>query len=314
MTKKMNDMIGIIELLNKNQANTLMNLMKGKKFTDEQIKSIEKRHAGKDMRTFVSAKKQKSFAFQIYEQQVNKILHIISNKKLVEKVSGIKILLHGETGTGKTSVANILLDNVGSGYEYKEIHFENLISYKMGQTQMNIIKLSNEIVLESKNKKMIIFLDEIDSIISNRGINNDVAEYSRIVATFIKFIDSMNSNVIFIAATNILSSIDPAITRRFNVNIEGKKFGIKTFIEFLDKEGYEVPKRKFSKIIDNEYQFKISQFNSFVNNFDIEISLYKELDIFTYFTIYFEKELSIDRSKLSQRTLLTAKKSGLLNE
>ncbi|ARU91903.1 ATPase, AAA family [Spiroplasma clarkii] len=178
---------------------------------------------------------------KFYSDEIRKINLIIQNNEILKKINGAKIICYGETGTGKATLINkIISDNPSIKYA-KEVNLTELVSYKMGQTQLNLLKLSRE--LAKTQEKTIIFIDELDSII-NKRLNSDLGEHSRIVATFLKFIDELPENVILFAATNHLSLIDEAVVRRSNIQLETHPLYIDEFLELLPLIGFKLEKGK----------------------------------------------------------------------
>lgn len=124
-----------------------------------------------------------------------------------------KILLHGETGNGKTTIAKYM--STITDLPFVEVKSEEVISSRLGNTSSNIFSLLNEITAPC-----ILFWDEIDSIGCKRQIDNDSAaghENDRMTNAILTNLDRVTQNVIFIAATNRYSSLDSAFLRRFDV-------------------------------------------------------------------------------------------------
>jgi len=176
---------------------------------------------------------------------------------LIKKIKGIKIFIYGKTGTGKTTLVNEIIKN-NKNYTFEKIDFTNIVSSKMGQTQINLMSLANN--LNSLNKKIIIFLDELDSLVTNRANINELGEHLRIVGTFIKFMDELNDNIVFIAATNLKDRIDEAIIRRFNMILESKTITLDQMDNLLKKEtDFNITTNEINilkaNIIDNNFTF-----------------------------------------------------------
>ncbi len=258
----------------------------------------------------------------IYEEEIGKISFILNNDELLKKIKGLKVLFFGETGTGKTSLVNFL-KRINENIFFKEINMEEIVSSKLGQTQINILKLARDLNNDFKDHKAIIFLDELDSIVSSRNNHNDIGEHSRIVSTFIKFLDSLNNNIILFSATNILEKIDSAIIRRFNLKVEGKNFNYKKFIEFYNSEieipELTLPTRKIINSLDknnSKVEFNLSELDSFIKEMEIKFEMlkHKKIDTFAEFLIFFEKKLNFDLDSFSTRAMQSYKRSIKNNE
>lgn len=183
---------------------------------------------------------------------------IIGIVRAIDKNMGInKILFSGVPGTGKTEsvyqIARLLNRDVLT------VDFEELIDSRLGQTAKNISVLFDEIGrVQSKN--VIILFDEIDSIVLDRINKNDLREMGRVTSTFLRELDSLNSDVIIIATTNLIDSFDKALTRRFDSIISFNRYEREDLISIADSmlisfikkaENSKQDIRLFHKILKN---------------------------------------------------------------
>ena len=85
------------------------------------------------------------------------------------------------------------------------------------------------------NKPCILFFDEMDGLFNNRGFMTEQAD--RILkTTLLSCMDGVNSNtdgIMYIGATNRLEDIDPAVKRRFRMQIHIDLPQINTISELL---------------------------------------------------------------------------------
>lgn len=129
----------------------------------------------------------------------------------------LKILFYGHPGTGKTEMAKTI------SYELKLklhiVNFNEIISSFLGETSKNIKSFFDSFDFNSS----ILFLDEVDGLISDRN-NVKSEEIYRATIEFMKSLDSLPINSLVIAATNLFSSIDQAITRRFDTIVNFDKY------------------------------------------------------------------------------------------
>ncbi|MCY4730463.1 ATP-binding protein [Natronomonas gomsonensis] len=129
------------------------------------------------------------------------------------------ILLHGPPGTGKTYISKALAGELG--YSYAKIRGSDLISSYVGETGKNVADLFDEAL---QMQPCVIFIDEIDSIASNRqSLERDGQAYSNAVSEMIQSIQEVQGeDIVVIAATNLLDNVDGAIRRsgRFDQKIE----------------------------------------------------------------------------------------------
>ncbi|QGS51428.1 AAA family ATPase [Spiroplasma tabanidicola] len=276
-TNDIKNIYNLIYKLNNEEFNLIIDMLKNKiEVSDKEIELLIRRYTLKDYDLLSMDDKEKTYnlwSTELYLNEIKKINMIINNDKLLQEIGGLKILLYGQTGTGKTSLVENII-NYNNDIEYENIKWHNLVSPKLGQTQMNIMQLENE--LSNFKKKKIIFLDELDSLITNRNEMNDVSEYSRIVGTFIKFMDLLKPNIILIAATNLIDKIDAAIIRRFNVKIEGKVINFEMFYNFIDTEltlQLSTHEKNLLKEVFQDHNFTISEAKQFVSNYKIDCNL-----------------------------------------
>lgn len=118
-------------------------------------------------------------------------------------------LLHGESGTGKTTFGRYIAYTLNLPFVY--INFATLISSLLGDTGKRIDLIFNFV----KNQRCVCMIDELDAIATKRGAN-DTSEINRIAITLMQALDKLQNGVILIGATNRLEIIDEAIVRRFN--------------------------------------------------------------------------------------------------
>jgi MoxR-like ATPase len=126
-----------------------------------------------------------------------------------------KILLHGPTGNGKTTIARYIARK--SGLPFVEINSDSVIDSHIGSTSSNIHNVLNTI-----KEPCVLFWDEIDSIGYKRGAGKDAAahENSRMVNSILINIERLENQIIFIGATNRVNVLDAAFMRRFDVKLE----------------------------------------------------------------------------------------------
>lgn len=130
------------------------------------------------------------------------------------------VLFHGPPGTGKTYISKILAAVLG--YRYAEVSASDLFNRYVGETGKAVKALFNQI---HDNKPCVIFIDEFESIGSNRqnleGEGGDKA-YQQAVTELLQGLENLQgSDAVVIAATNILDQVDGAILRsgRFDEKI-----------------------------------------------------------------------------------------------
>ncbi len=122
------------------------------------------------------------------------------------------MLFYGPPGTGKTFITRKLAEELGCGFISKNMG-EFGSSY-LHQTTKNIADFFAGAKKAAANEPIILFLDEIDSLVSKRTSNVDVNKAEE-VSQFLQEFNALETapNLIVIAATNRPDHLDPAILR-----------------------------------------------------------------------------------------------------
>lgn len=145
--------------------------------------------------------------------------HIVQMSKANEELAKRKIhylnsvLLHGPSGTGKTTFGQYLAYKMGLPFLY--INFSNLIDSHLGSTSQNISKVFSW----ARDNKCVFLLDEIDTISTRRNGQDSGGvggEISRITVTLMQEFDKLSNEHIVIGATNRIDMMDEALLRRFS--------------------------------------------------------------------------------------------------
>ncbi|KAB5582375.1 P-loop containing nucleoside triphosphate hydrolase protein [Coniochaeta sp. 2T2.1] len=129
------------------------------------------------------------------------------------------VLLHGPSGCGKTTLAQAVAASVG--VSFIPVSSASLVGGTSGESEKNIRDIFDEAIALAP---CLIFMDEIDSIGGKRESAGKAME-GRMVAELINGMDrvaqktSEGKNVVVLAATSRPDTIDPAIRRRFGVEV-----------------------------------------------------------------------------------------------
>lgn len=125
-----------------------------------------------------------------------------------------RILLYGPPGCGKTLGAERLAWNLG--LPLMKVKFDAIISSYFGESAANL-----RVIFESSAEKpCVLLLDECDFIAKSRTIGQDVGEVPRIVNMLLMLLDEYSAPGLVVATTNLESSLDKALFRRFDEVIE----------------------------------------------------------------------------------------------
>ena len=146
------------------------------------------------------------------KQELEEVVDFLKNPDKYTKL-GAKIpkgvLLSGTPGTGKTLLAKAVAGE--AGVKYLAISGSEFIEKYVGVGASRIRGLFKE---ARKNAPCIIFIDEIDAVGSKRNDSGN-SEHNQTIEQLLAEMDGFGSkrDVIVLAATNRLSSLDPALTR-----------------------------------------------------------------------------------------------------
>ncbi|WP_298024578.1 ATP-binding protein [uncultured Dysosmobacter sp.] len=130
-------------------------------------------------------------------------------------------LLYGASGTGKTMFGRYLAYRLGLPFCY--LNLSNMVDSLLGGTSKNMSKVFDYV----KGEPCIFMLDELDAISTNRLAGQDsgaAKEMSRATISLMQNLDMLRSDIIVLAATNVIDMVDPAVQRRFPIRHEVKPF------------------------------------------------------------------------------------------
>ena len=128
------------------------------------------------------------------------------------------VLLSGPPGTGKTLLAKAVANESDANFFY--LGGPEIVSKYVGESEQRLRQLFDD---AQKNAPSILFIDEIDAIAPKREeVTGEVER--RMVSQLLTLMDGLKNRgeLIVIAATNRVDSIDPALRRpgRFDREIE----------------------------------------------------------------------------------------------
>lgn len=123
-------------------------------------------------------------------------------------------LIYGPPGTGKTRLAHWLALQLQVPIIL--VRLDGLMSSYLGTTSRNIGNLFKF----ANTYRAVLLLDEFDAIAKLRDDPNEIGEIKRIVNTLLQELDARRSIGFTIAITNHPNLLDPAVWRRFEVQLE----------------------------------------------------------------------------------------------
>ncbi|NMZ42176.1 AAA family ATPase [Pseudomonas proteolytica] len=124
------------------------------------------------------------------------------------------LIFTGPPGVGKTLAANWLASKLN--LPILTLDLASVMSSLLGKTGSNI----KSVIEYAKTIPCVLLLDEFDAIAKRRDDDKDVGELKRLVNVLLQAIDEWPSTSILIAATNHPDMLDPAVWRRFELDIK----------------------------------------------------------------------------------------------
>ena len=127
-----------------------------------------------------------------------------------------RMLLHGEPGNGKTTLAGAVAHELQ--LPCMVLRLGGIVSQHVGEEQQKL-----QAALSLASGRCVLLLDEIDAIASTRSGNDLQAvakEQAKTVCVLLQLLDEDHGERILIGATNRVDLIDPAVRRRFELELE----------------------------------------------------------------------------------------------
>jgi SpoVK/Ycf46/Vps4 family AAA+-type ATPase len=93
-----------------------------------------------------------------------------------------------------------------------KVRFDVLISSYFGESATNL----RAIFIAAKERPCVLLLDECDFIARSRTNTKDIGEASRIVNALLQLMEEYDAPGLLVATTNVESSLDSALFRRFD--------------------------------------------------------------------------------------------------
>jgi transitional endoplasmic reticulum ATPase len=198
---------------------------------------------------YPSRRSLRSFADVIGMAELKAKLSKAGKEILENKGARNGILLTGEPGNGKTSMAEALAGELK--LPIIDVAFGNFVSMWVGETTQRVMKVFDD---AEKQAPCILFIDEIEAVLIDRAESKNAdQEATKTVASMLKRLEEIRrKKVVVVAATNFLEKLDPASIRegRFDYKIEvlppdfeARKYlliaGLKTVANVVDATGVE---------------------------------------------------------------------------
>ena len=149
-----------------------------------------------------------------------------------------RILLTGNPGNGKTSLAEALADALN--VPILVVRYEAIIGSYLGETAQRI----SQVFDYARSRHCVLFFDEFDAVAKERGDANETGEIKRVVSSLLLQVDALPSYVVAVTASNHPELLDRAVWRRFQVRLDLPEPGldqIRLWLKrFQERSGYDV--------------------------------------------------------------------------
>ncbi len=171
----------------------------------------------------VLAPKTRELLNSLLKQTDRKVMKLLREWGVKERRGGIdaKIIFYGPPGTGKTMSALSLAKSM----KKRVLSFDcsKILSKYVGESEQNVRKIFDTFKELSQKTKSepVLLLNEADQFLSSRLAHSSSSGdkmHNQMQNIFLEQIERFNG--VLIATTNMLDSIDPAFSRRFDFKIK----------------------------------------------------------------------------------------------
>ena len=133
------------------------------------------------------------------------------------------VLFQGSPGTGKTSTCKIIANE--TNIPMIHVPLESIVSKWFGESEKHVARiyeLGKEVAKNGNYDGFILFIDEIDSLVSSRDMGSPHEASKRILSVLLRHIDGFSDDVptMLICATNRPQDLDTAFINRVDSSIE----------------------------------------------------------------------------------------------
>ncbi|MFK3862820.1 AAA family ATPase [Pseudoalteromonas rhizosphaerae] len=139
------------------------------------------------------------------------------------------VIFQGAPGLGKTISARWLAKSLN--LPLLTLDLATVMSSFLGKTGSNV----RAVLEHAMSFPCVLLLDEFDAIAKRRDDDRELGELKRLVTVLLQAIDEWPSSSLLIAATNHGELLDPAIWRRFDIEISFPMPSLETIEKYLEE-------------------------------------------------------------------------------
>jgi SpoVK/Ycf46/Vps4 family AAA+-type ATPase len=182
--------------------------------------------------------KTKEILDAILKQMDKNVVKLLKDWGIKDKKAGLdaRLIFYGPPGTGKTMTALSLSKSL----KRKVLNFDcsKILSMYVGESEKNVRKIFDTYKELAKKTKSdpVLLLNEADQFLSSRTTGSGGGAdkmHNQMQNIFLEQIEKFDG--ILIATTNLLETIDPAFSRRFDYKIEFAKPNLKQRVSLWEK-------------------------------------------------------------------------------
>jgi len=252
---------------------------------------------------------------------------VILPQKRPELFTGLRkpnagLLLFGPPGNGKTMIAKCVATECQA--TFFSISASSITSKWVGEAERIMRTLFN---LAREKEPSIIFIDEIDSMLTARGSKNEAESSRRIKTEFLVQFDGVKASadgkearVLLIGATNLPDQLDEAVLRRFGKRIlvpcpdEDARYGI--LRNLAAKQSHQLNETDFRKIVQKTNMYSASDLTQVCRDASMgplrdlgsSILTQEDIEVPPIQVHHFEASLKNVRASVKEESLLSYQK------
>lgn len=136
--------------------------------------------------------------------------------------SGMKVLMTGDSGTGKTAAAEVIAGQVATDQLLLKVNLAGVVSKWVGETERNL----DAVFTHAEESHAALFFDEADALFAKRGeVDRGADRYANLEVGFLlQRLEEFGG--LAILASNHKDQLDEAFMRRFQVILHFPRPGI----------------------------------------------------------------------------------------